>query len=219
MTDAALSRSDRKGPLEDRRAWRTQRLFGCISLVSAGFPAGRAGFVRDVPRAGVRACQPSPLPNLAMRLTLIAVLISAPALSQVPHEDTGFSEVTPAIDQDLVVVRERAFAAGGIDLSPYGIPGVHDFVQSIYVRAYHGTQSANHVTRGRIVLPSGVTVLGLVTDPARLGGSIDDGVLTASDLDFAIGGDPDRYSAPRRGTENRANAEHIVARPNDTVEF
>ena len=147
------------------------------------------------------------------------LLLAAPALGQTPLEDTGFDDTTPVTDQDVVIVRERAFGAGGIDLSAYGILGTPDFVQSIYVRAYHASGADRHVTRGRLVFPAGITILGVITDASGLGGSTDDGMLTASDLDFGIGGDPDFYSGPFRGLDAVSSSEHVFVRSNNTVDF
>ena len=53
-----------------------------------------------------------------------------PALAQTPLEDTDFSSATPRPDTDLVIVRERAYGAEGVDLTAYGIgAGPVDFVQ------------------------------------------------------------------------------------------
>ncbi|NNF07371.1 MAG: hypothetical protein HKN21_11470, partial [Candidatus Eisenbacteria bacterium] len=61
----------------------------------------------------------------------------APVHAVDPYVDTGFTTATPRPDADLVLVREKFYGAGGLDLSAYGIAGgPHDYVQSIYVRLY-----------------------------------------------------------------------------------
>ena len=82
-----------------------------------------------------------------------ALTLMSAAAAQSSTEDVGFDAVTDPPDHDVVVVRERSYGAAGIDLTPIGIPGTHDFVQSTYVRAYHGTGSTRRVVRGRLVLP------------------------------------------------------------------
>ena len=154
-----------------------------------------------------------------MRFALIPFLIT-PCFAQVPLEDTTFADATSPTDLDLVVVRERAYGAGGIDLAAYD-PNlfVEDFVQSIYVRTKHATSGTQLAVRGRLVFPPEITILGVIVDDNLLGGSADDGVLTASDLDFGVGLDPDLYSSSGRGLLLAFDDEHVCVRSNNTVDF
>ena len=142
-----------------------------------------------------------------MRCTLPLLLLSAPALAQTPHVDTGFTPGTPLPDADLVVVRELAYGASGVDLTTYGIGTAPvDYVQSIYVRYFRGSGSGAAAFKCRLEFPAGVQVLGVVSNGSDLGGSPDDGMLTELDALFAIPGVPaDDYSAPDRGLENSPN--------------
>ncbi len=80
---------------------------------------------------------------------LLCLALTCPLLAQ--EVDVDFDDLTPASDVDLIVVRENAIGAGGIDLASYGMPGVHDFVQSIYIRAQHdGTAFDVRGLRGRL---------------------------------------------------------------------
>ena len=57
--------------------------------------------------------------------TCLAVLLGAitarTAGAVLPLEDDGFTPTTPRPDPDLIVVRERAYGAAGVDLTAYGI--------------------------------------------------------------------------------------------------
>lgn len=153
-----------------------------------------------------------------MRLPFL-LLSAAPAFAQFPEVDSGFDETTTPADTDLVVVRERYHGAAGIDLTSYGFPGVHDYVQSIYVRFRHSTAQTQRTVRGRMVFPAGITVIGVISDGDDLGGTAEDGVMTDSDLDFGIPVVADDYSAPGRGVDWSVEAEHASARSNNTVDF
>ncbi|MCC7012926.1 MAG: hypothetical protein IT454_10220 [Planctomycetes bacterium] len=121
--------------------------------------------------------------------------------AQQPHEDVGFAPATPRPDPDLVVVRERAYGAGGVNLTSYGM-GTPDYVQSIYFRFFVDTNAASlDSVAGRVVFPPQVQILGIITDGNQLGGAIDDGVATATDALFGIAVDPNDYSEGARGFE------------------
>ena len=156
-----------------------------------------------------------------MKLLPCLVLCAAttPAWGQVV--DTNFTDLSSTTDVDLCLVREQAYGAAGIDLSAYGLPGVHDYVQSIYVRVAHdGNVFDQHGVRGRLIFPPSVSVLGVISDATQLGGASDDGLLTQSDADFGIVTvAPDRYSASLRGVEGDVHAEHVCPRPGGAVEF
>ncbi|MCA9759818.1 MAG: hypothetical protein KDA27_28735, partial [Candidatus Eisenbacteria bacterium] len=62
---------------------------------------------------------------------LFTTVLAVPAAAD-PWVDTGFIAATPPPDVDLVIVREKAYGAEGVDLSPFGLGGVRDYVQSIY---------------------------------------------------------------------------------------
>ena len=114
----------------------------------------------------------TPLQRLPAPLNVaLAAGLAAPVAAQVPIVDVTFDDTTPPSAQDLVIVRERAYGAGGVNLTAAGILGTHDFVQSIYVRANHGTVGFNHVTRGRLVPPAGATVIGVIFEESDLGGA------------------------------------------------
>ena len=92
---------------------------------------------------------------------------------------------------------------------------MEDFVQSIYVRVYKGGGGSRTAYQERITFPAGVQVIGLLSTASPLGGSSDDGNLTASDALFAI--DPllaDDYSAPDRGLESSEEEVACIAAPN-----
>jgi len=136
---------------------------------------------------------------------LLAVLVgmASPALAVDPWVDTGFTETTSRPDPDLVIVREAFYGEEGVDLSAFGIPdGPHTFVQSIYFRLFvdNDAETVDSFT-GLVILPPELVILGFVVDETLLGGADDDGLWTASDLTFGIGGDPDRYSEFARGFE------------------
>jgi hypothetical protein len=118
-----------------------------------------------------------------------------------PFEDDGFSSATPPPDVDLVVVREKAYGAGGVDLSAYGL-GNPDYVQSISFRMFADTNSSLvYSYLGRVTFSEGIEILGFITEGAELGGSTNDGVATASDAIFGVASNPDDYSQPSRGLE------------------
>ena len=154
-----------------------------------------------------------------MRHLVVASLLACPAVAQL--QDVGFDDRTPIADPDLVVVRERSYGAAGIDLSPYGVNGVQDFVQSIYVRfAHDSATNANRTIGGHIRFPAGMTAVAVITGMTEMGGSTDDGVLTASDADFGLPGvNPDLYSRPVRGVEGFGFTEHACLRPDGSVDF
>jgi len=68
-------------------------------------------------------------------------LLIAGSVGANPLEDDGFSSATPPPDVDLVVVREKAYGAGGVDLSAYGL-GNPDCGQSISFRMFADTNSS-----------------------------------------------------------------------------
>jgi len=119
--------------------------------------------------------------------------------AQVPVEDTGFTAATPRPDPDLVVVRERVYGVGGVDLTSYGIGvGPVDYIQSLYFRFFVDNDSSEDATAGRVVLPAGVEVLGFIVDGDELGGSVDDMIASETDAIFGVA-DPDVYSEQSRG--------------------
>ena len=154
--------------------------------------------------------------RFALILLALSLLFTTFASAQLV--DTGFDDTTPLSDVDLVVVRERAYGAGGIDLTQYGSLGTHTYVQSLYFRLRHGITFNPRWISGRIILPPGVNVLAVVTDGNDLGGSTDDGVASDSDLDFGLTGMADVYSAPLRGLA-WAEAEAVCVRSNNAVDF
>jgi hypothetical protein len=140
-------------------------------------------------------------------LLLLAIfLISSPDWARAqtpPWEDIGFSPETVRPDPDLVIVRERAYGAEGVDLTAYGIgTGPVDFVQSIYFRFFVDTEAGSYDSFiARVEFPQDVTILGIIIDNDELGGSIDDGVATELDNIFGVAADPDDYSEANRGFE------------------
>jgi hypothetical protein len=134
---------------------------------------------------------------------MLVIPYSAFRALAVPLEDTGFTPTTPRPDPDLIVVREKAYGSGGIDLTPYGIgTGPVDYVQSIYFRFFadHDEPTVDSFT-GRVVFPDEIEILGIITDVSALGGEIDDGIATETDSIFGIATDPDDYSESDRGFE------------------
>lgn len=142
---------------------------------------------------------------LAVVYLLLVTLFATPTDTNaaVPLEDDGFAAVTPPPDPDLIVVRERAYGAAGVDLTPYGIgAGSAPYVQSIYFRFYvDGISSSIDSFTGRVTFTPGVEILGIITDGAALGGSADDGAATETDLIFGVATDPNDYSEDFRGFE------------------
>jgi hypothetical protein len=139
-------------------------------------------------------------------LLLALFLISSPDWARAqtpPWEDIGFSPETVRPDPDLVIVRERAYGAEGVDLTAYGIgTGPVDFVQSIYFRFFVDTEAGSYDSFiARVEFPQDVTILGIIIDNDELGGSIDDGVATEMDNIFGVAADPDDYSEANRGFE------------------
>jgi hypothetical protein len=121
----------------------------------------------------------------------------------VPLEDIGFAPDTELPDPDLVVVREKAYGSGGIDLTAYGIgTGPVSYVQSIYFRFFVDNEvSTVDSYTGLVAFPQQIEILGIITDITDLGGENDDGVATDTDLIFGIATDPDDYSESDRGFE------------------
>jgi streptogramin lyase len=118
-----------------------------------------------------------------------------------PFEDDGFTDATPPPDVDLIVVREKAYGAGGIDLGAYGL-GNPDYVQSIYFRLFADTNtSTENSYTGRITFSEGVEILSFIAGNADLGGETNDGIATATDAIFGISSNPDDYSQESRGIE------------------
>ncbi len=157
------------------------------------------------------AQSPSTLLTLAVFLaTAAALALFAPgsALAVDPYVDDGLSAATPRPDPDLVVVREKFYGAAGVDLSAYGIGGgPHTYVQSLYFRLFvDGDLPTKDSVAALVVLPPSVTILGVITDGADLGGSGNDGVFTATDAVFGVGADPDLYSTTSRGFDDGAGA-------------
>jgi len=139
-------------------------------------------------------------------LFLALFLISSPEWAHAqtpPWEDIGFSPETVRPDPDLVIVRERAYGAEGVDLTAYGIgTGPVDFVQSIYFRFFVDLEAGSYDSFiARVEFPQDVTILGIIIDNDELGGSIDDGVATDMDNIFGVAADPDDYSEANRGFE------------------
>jgi hypothetical protein len=136
-------------------------------------------------------------------VVLSLVVPTTGARAQAPWEDVGFSIATPRPDPDLVVVREKAYGAEGVDLTAYGIGTESvDFVQSIYFRFFVDRNSGSYDSFiARVVFPDGVTILGIITDGDELGGPVDDGVATELDAIFGVAPDPDDYSEQNRGFE------------------
>ena len=145
----------------------------------------------------------------------IALLGSIGVRAQTPLEDIGFSPATPLPDPDMVIVREKAYGAGGIDLTQYGIgTGPVDHVQSIYFRFFVDNNASQHKSAlGRVLFPPEITILGVITDGQDLGGASDDGLWTGTDLVFGIGADPDAYSEEERGFESGGNNDEFVCIP------
>jgi hypothetical protein len=147
------------------------------------------------------------------------------ALAQptLPWQDIGFTPTTPLPDPDVIIVREKAYGAEGVDLTGYGIgTGPVDFVQSIYFRFFvdNDSNTIDSFT-GRVVFPAEVEIIGIITDKNDLGGEVDDGVSTETDLLFGIAQDPDDYSENARGFEccgTPARSEFVcVTSPNSFV--
>lgn len=136
-------------------------------------------------------------------LVLALVTPTGWAMAQSPWEDIGFRPATPRPDPDLVIVRERAYGAEGVDLTSYGIgDGPVDFVQSIYFRFFVDLEAGSYDSFiARATFPDDVTILGIIIDGEELGGSIDDGVATETDAIFGIASNPDDYSEQYRGFE------------------
>lgn len=120
-----------------------------------------------------------------------------------PLEDTGFAPATPLPDPDLIIVREKAYGVEGVDLTAYGIgSGPVDYVQSIYLRFFvDNDPSTVDSYTGCIVFPDEIEILGTITGESDLGGSIDDGVATQTDLTFGVSATPDDYSEYARGLD------------------
>ncbi len=127
----------------------------------------------------------------------VLLLAASPVHAVDPWVDTGFDQITPRPDADLVVVREQAFES--LDLSSLDL-GVQDYVQSIYFRFNKGERGVVSFT-GIAIFPEGVKILGFVTDEVDLGGSDDDDRMAGADAIFGIDLDPDDYSAKARGFE------------------
>lgn len=129
------------------------------------------------------------------------VLLYAGLAGADPFEDDGFTDATPPPDVDLIVVREKAYGAGGIDLGAYGL-GNPDYVQSIYFRLFADTNtSTENSYTGRITFSEGVEILSFIAGNADLGGETNDGIATATDAIFGISSNPDDYSQESRGIE------------------
>lgn len=150
------------------------------------------------------------------------LLLVAGSLGANPLEDDGFSSATPPPDVDLVVVREKAYGAGGVDLSAYGL-GNPDYVQSISFRMYADTNSSLvYSYLGRVTFSEGIEILGFITGETELGGSTNDGVATATDAIFGVASNPDDYSQPSRGLETgggEASSEFIGQTSSRTFVF
>ncbi len=122
--------------------------------------------------------------------------------------DGGFDGTQPTGDVDLVVVRERSYDS--IDLSAYGM-GTASYAQSIYLRQWDTADADEHTISGLITFPPSITVLGVITTEADLGGSSADGVLTASDAIFGLTTvDPDSYAGNNRGLEGSSDKGYVV---------
>lgn len=154
--------------------------------------------------------------HLYLRIALllgVVLAVAAPAGAVDPYQDLGFAPATPRPDADLVVVRERSYGAEGVDLSAFGIgAGPQTFVQSLYFRLFVDHDLNLDSFTGQVILPPELSILGIITDGALLGGETDDGLWTASDAIFGVGDDPDRYSEDARGFETgggNAQAEFI----------
>jgi hypothetical protein len=150
------------------------------------------------------------------------VLLYAGLAGADPFEDDGFTDATPPPDVDLVVVREKAYGAGGIDLGAYGL-GNPDYVQSIYFRLFADTvTSTENSYTGRITFSEGVDILGFITGSGDLGGETNDGIATATDAIFGISSNPDNYSQTSRGIETsggRGGADFINQTSSRTFVF
>jgi hypothetical protein len=120
-----------------------------------------------------------------------------------PYEDVGFSTSTPRPDPDLVVVREKAYGAEGVDLSAYGIgTGPQDYVQSIYFRFFVDLEAGSYDSYiARVEFPPEITILGIITDKDELGGELDNGTALETDAIFGVASDPDDYPELNRGFE------------------
>ena len=154
------------------------------SVVRAGFLVGRLTFVGLV-------------------LALVAASAGIPkAQASPPLEDTGLVSATPSPDLDLVVVREHSYGAGGVDLTPYGVPGTHHYVQAIYFRFFANRNATDYNSfAGTVTFTPGIRILTIVTDSTGLGGQVDDGTATQTDLLFGVATNPDDYSENSRGFE------------------
>ena len=129
---------------------------------------------------------------MACIVCLSASWINATSLTE-PVVDTGLSQSTPLPDPDLVVVRERTYGAGGVDLTPYGIgSGSDDFIQSIYFRLFPQS-GPGQMTRfvGTVTFPAGTRILGFITNGTWLGSSSPGSPYTQSDTLFAVSANPD----------------------------
>lgn len=145
--------------------------------------------------------------------------LSHAAPLQAPVEDISLTPVTLSPNEDLIIVRERSYGAGGVDLTAYGIgTGPVDYVQSIYFRLFKDGNASKAAVAGRVVFPEGSTILGIIVNGTELGGSSDDGVLTQTDAIFGIGTDPDLYSAFARGFET-TEAEFVCQATDRTMVF
>ena len=134
-----------------------------------------------------------------------------------PYVDTDFSEET-APDADLVVVRELALDSA--DLSSVGL-GAQDYIQSIYFRFFDGGDPDNDSFTGIVTFSEGLSILGFVTSESQLGGSVDDGVASATDGIFGnfASSDilPDDYSETSRGFDSGggASSQEFITQVND----
>ncbi len=135
--------------------------------------------------------------TLGALLGAVLLLAASPVHAVDPWVDTGFDQITPLPDADLVVVREQAFES--LDLSSLGL-GVQEYVQSIYFRFYTGQRGVASFT-GIAVFPEGVEILAFVTKGTALGRWDDEDVMSGTDAIFGIDVDPNDYSATARGFE------------------
>lgn len=176
---------------------------GCPGPFPSGSGARAPPFEPDLEGGTTHA--PDPWKH-ALRAAWITVLATNTAWAQTPWADVDFDEESDPDDVDIVFVREQAYGASGVDLTPFGL-GVETYVQSLYVRQF-APSGAKKATAGRIVLPPEITILGILKSKADL---------VTSDPLFGVG-PLDEYPASFRGFES-SGEEFVCATSSHSVVF
>jgi hypothetical protein len=140
----------------------------------------------------------------------------APPVCLPPSVDTDFNPVTGSKTTNrLLVVRERAYEVSP-DLTLYGAPGTHTYVQSLLFHT-RDNERDGEVTAATITFSPGVTILATITSTRLLGGARGDRVATFSDAMFGIFGDPktrntnwNKYAGKDRGLEKRGDRFEVI---------